>query len=129
MSFLFENFIILIIILSSIYLCIDTPLLSSSKGISKMLFGIDICFTIIFTFEAIIKITALGFFSSSLPHTEGYIKNHWNALDFFVVVVSLIDLFIELTLTDMIDQGNKNAIKGLRSLRAIRAMRPLRVVK
>ena len=49
--------------------------------------------TAIFLFEAVAKIIGMGFVS----HKTGYLRDYWNWLDFFVVVVSILDFFPNLT--------------------------------
>jgi hypothetical protein len=81
-----------------------------------MLFWIDIIFTILFTIEAMFKITALGFFCNKMPAMNAYITNGWNILDFLVVGASLVDLF-------MMSAGGGGAnLKSLKALRALRAL-------
>jgi len=53
---------------------------------------IDTIFTSLFFGEALIKIVGKGFCVNKLGPVEPYIKNSWNALDFFVVCASLLDL-------------------------------------
>ena len=62
MSKYFENFIIALIILSSITLCIDTPLLNPDSFLATFLRYLDYLFTFLFTVEMLMKIIALGFF-------------------------------------------------------------------
>jgi len=81
---------------------------------------VDEIFTILFLVEAVMKIVAFGFFSSSLPGQKGYIMVGWNLLDFIVVLASLFDYFYNPT--------GHNSLKSLKSLRALRALRPLRVI-
>ena len=62
-------------------------------------------FTGIFTLEAVLKILAYG--------PIGYAKNLWNAFDFTIVLISLIELFLELT-------GSISGGTGLSVLRTLR---------
>jgi len=61
---------------------------------------LDNSFTVLFTIEALIKITALGFlFNNSTLREKGflpYIRNPWNIIDLVVVVASLVDFIITL---------------------------------
>ena len=88
----FESFIITLIIISSITLCIDTPLVDPTSIFAQVLSYVDIMFTVLFTIEALVKIMALGFFCNKMPGVGGYITNGWNILDFIVVCASLFDL-------------------------------------
>jgi len=47
--------------------------------------GLDTFYIVVFTVEAIIKITGLGWVQ--------YIRNSWNKFDFFIVIVGIVSLF------------------------------------
>ena len=61
----------------------------SSKAVLAFLEVSNYFFTLVFLFEAIIKI---------FVYRWNYFKTTWNKFDFFVVVSSLIDLALELSL-------------------------------
>jgi hypothetical protein len=48
--------------------------------------------SVIFLLECILKIIAFGF----IVHKNAYLRSSWNWLDFFVVLVSLLDFFPSL---------------------------------
>ena len=55
----------------------------NSRGhINKLIDIFNMCFSIIYTIEAILKIIALGFF----VHKKSYLRDPWNLIDFFVVI-------------------------------------------
>ena len=54
------------VILSSLVLAFDDPFAEPDSLQKKILLGFDIFFTLVFVFEAIIKIIALGFCNTSL---------------------------------------------------------------
>lgn len=60
----FDSVIFFFIILSSIHLALDSPLNNPKGKLVMILQYIDIALTAIFTFEALLKIYALGWFSS-----------------------------------------------------------------
>jgi hypothetical protein len=122
---IFEVFIVVVILLSCILLCIDTPLDDPDTSLSKALMIIDYLFTAIFLCEAILKIMAFGFFWNNYQGISAYIFNWWNVLDFLVVLMSLIDIFITLSSGGSGSSSNLNSFKALR---AIRALRPLRMI-
>jgi hypothetical protein len=99
----------------------------NSMGYYNFLIYSDLIITIIFTFEMVVKIFALGF----ALHKGSYLRNSWNVLDFIIVVISLVAIATGPLVTGMclIDAGGGSALKSLRSLRALRALRPLRVIK
>ena len=71
---------------------------SASEEYEATLENINLAFTAIFLFEAIIKITGLG--------PKGYFHIAWNKFDFLVVLASVIDMMLSFFLG--------NAIKFLR---------------
>lgn len=84
----------MLIIISSITLVMDNPLSDPESGFMVVLKYIDIVFTVLFTVESSIKIIASGFIFNKLGPIVPYLRNPWNILDFFVVMASLIDLFV-----------------------------------
>ena len=61
---------------------------SASEDYEKTLEDINLGFTLIFLLEALIKMTGLG--------PKAYFHVDWNKFDLFVVMASLIDLFLSL---------------------------------
>jgi len=70
---------------------------------------IDLVLTAIYILEFVLKTLAKGF----VVHSKSYLRNYWNSLDFFVVIVSILSLL------------NENS-KGLKALRTFRMIRPLK---
>ena len=123
-SKIFEWFIIWLIIVSSIVLMIYNPLSNPDSTFIKILIIVDFIITIIFLIEAILKILAWGFLFSSYPGITPYIKNGWNILDFSVVSISIVDLYLEY----FTSANSAGSLKSLKALRAFRALRPLRMI-
>ena len=122
-SKIFENIVIVLILLSSVILCIDTPLIDPDSTLKAVLFHLDVIITFLFLLEAIIKILAFGFLYNGDEEVQPYIRNYWNMLDFVVVMASLIDYHITLS------SGSSNSsLKSLKAFRALRALRPLRMI-
>lgn len=103
----FENFIIVLIVLSSVALAVEPPKLDVSTTLGYILYELDLFFTVVFTAEMALKIFVLGLF--------GYFETGWNRLDAFIVIISLVSL-----LAPEVD------ISFLRTLRFLRVLRPLR---
>ena len=61
----FENTVLVLIILSSLMLAIDSPLNDPETTLSKVLYIIDAIFTFLFLIESVIKIIAFGFIKTS----------------------------------------------------------------
>lgn len=113
-----------------IMLCVDNPNNDPSSLSSEIIAEIDYWITLLFTFEAIFRITALGFFSCSIPGKKAYIQTGSNQIDFIVCFSSLVLLVFNQSdiagnMEQMVDQ---NTLKSLKVLRSIRALRLLRVI-
>ncbi len=86
----FDNFILFLIVLSSLKLAIDTYL-TDDQASSTINENIDITFNALFIFECLLKVVAFGFFLDN----GSYLRDSWNVLDFFIVSSSLIDMSFE----------------------------------
>lgn len=102
----FDNFILGVIVISSLKLVVDTY--TDLGAVSE---GLDLSFNIIFTLEAVFKIIAYGF----VIDENSYLTDSWSKIDFFIVCASLIDLSFQ--------NINLPAIKVLRLLRTLRPLR------
>ena len=74
---------------------------------------LDKVFNYIFITECVMKVIALGFTMDN----GSYLMDSWNRLDFFIVMISIIDMALEAT-----------EIPALKVLRLLRMIRPLRVI-
>ena len=83
---------------------------------NQVLQAIDLGFTVIFLFECVFKIIAMGF----VMHKFAYIKDPWNKLDFLIVIVSLVN-FLPAT--------NSEALKSLRTVRTLRPLRSIATLR
>lgn len=54
-------------------------------------------------------------------HKNAYLRDTWNILDFFIMMISILDFFI--TVNDVGD------LPSFKALRVLRVLRPLRSVK
>lgn len=117
-STVFNTFVLLVILGSCIAMAMEEPLPEGdSSSINDALNSAEIVFTILFTIEATIKIVALGFISCG---PNSYLRDGWNVLDFFIVVISLVTLILGSIIGD--------GIGGIRALRGFRILRPLRLI-
>ena len=91
----FDYFIIFAILVNCVILVLNNPPEEA-----------EYIFIVVFTIEAIGKIFGLGF----IP----YIKDHWNKLDFFVVLLGFVALVPAA--------GNYTAIRALKVLRVLKAV-------
>lgn len=114
----FENFITLVILANSIMLaCTDYgERLYGEDYISVRnlnMATVDTAFSIIFLFECVAKILAMGF----VLHHKSYLRDVWNWLDFFVVFISVLGWL-----------PGDNSNSSLKALRTFRILRPLRSI-
>ncbi|XP_075331236.1 voltage-dependent L-type calcium channel subunit alpha-1D [Odontesthes bonariensis] len=108
----FTNFILVFIILSSISLAAEDPIMSHSFR-NIVLGYADYVFTSVFTVEIVLKMTVYGAFL----HSGSFCRNAFNLLDLLVVGVSLASFFL-----------HSSAISVVKILRVLRVLRPLRAI-
>ena len=109
----FENFIIFLIVISSITLAIENPLMDPDSTFVNVLFIIDTILTSIFILEAILKIITHGFMFWG---KNSYIRNGWNIIDFIIIIFSLLSFAFN------------NQVRALKAIRLLRILKPLRVI-
>jgi hypothetical protein len=106
---IFANIVLVVIILSSLKLAVDSYVKSGHPAYTVFSY-LDIFFNCFFLFECVLKIIARGFFVG-----EGsYLRDNWCKLDFVIVCVSFLDM--ALVTIDM------------SVFRILRAFRPIRLV-
>ena len=107
----FEYSILILIFGSSITLCFEDIYLEENAQLQRILRWTNMVFAVLFAVEMLIKWLALGL--------RYYFSSVWTALDFVIVMVSLISIAVEDTASNL---------SALRSLRTLRALRPLRAI-
>ena len=117
----FDNAVLLLVLLSNVLLAFERPA-DGDSDLNVALEKISYAFTVIFTVEALLKITTLTLWgTSAIP---GYLRDPWNQIDFFIVALSLIGDGLELGLGD----DGPTWMKSVKVIRIVRALRPLRVM-
>lgn len=109
--YLFERIILLMIVLSSVKLGVDTysTKFPPDGMFNKVSAGLDTLFTWVFIVEAILKIVSMG-----LIMDEGsYLREPWNQLDGFIVFNSILEMAM----------SSGSSLGVLRMLRVLRALR------
>ena len=112
----FDRFITFVILLNSLLLAFTDyqervePEYVSPRN--EFFAKVDIVFSIIFLIECGSKLIALGF----CFHKSSYLRDAWNWLDFFIVIISIIGWL------PFFDAG------ALKALRTFRILRPLRSI-
>ena len=76
-----DGIIIVLIVVSSICLAIDSPRLDPDSDVAYWLNELNFYFTIVFTLELVFKVVAMGLWFGK----RAYLKDPWNVLDFFIV--------------------------------------------
>ncbi|CAI4233228.1 unnamed protein product [Auanema sp. JU1783] len=116
----FDYFILMFIGMNCITLAMERPSIPPDSFERKFLIFSSYMFTAIFSTEMFLKIIANGCFIGK----SAYFKDGWNVLDGILVIISLINAFIEVVVA-----GDSPKILGvIRVLRLLRALRPLRVI-
>ena len=90
--------------------------------LNQFIESVGILFTALFTFECAVKVLAMGF----IAHRHAYLRDGWNWIDFFVVVVgyatnSLLPHLATRRLIEVLP-----GVPNLRAIRTLRVLRPLR---
>jgi len=106
----FDQFILFLIILSSIMLAIESPLDDPNTTRFEIFKALNLIFTIAFIVELFLKHLVLGL--------KQYWKDAWNMLDGVIVLVSVVVLASD---------GNPS-LSSLKALRTLRVLRPLRMI-
>ena len=116
----FENFILVLIGLSTLRLIIDTFF---DDPISNRIFdSCDLIFNFFFYLEFILKVVGKGF----IMHEGTYLRDNWNKLDFLIVIISMVDL--DSIIKNFLDVSKGTDISFLKVLRLMRTLRPLRFI-
>ena len=104
----FEGLMLVFIIGSSIMLAFEHP----EREVPGWILAFDGVVAFVFLIECLMKVIAAGLWDAE----ESYLSSGWQALDLFVVVVTIIGFF-------------DKQYRPMRILRAFRTIRPLREVK
>lgn len=109
----FDSFSLFLIVSNSIKLVWDTYLLelNAEDTQRKISDYFDYVFTIIFSFEFMLKSISQGFALAQ----NSYLKDNWNRVDFIIIILSIID--------SAISSVNIPIIKVFRILRCIRPLK------
>lgn len=124
----FDYIILFFIAFNCITLAMERPSISPTSIERQFLKYTNYMFTTIFTIEMLMKVIANGL----VIGRQTYLRNGWNVMDGFLVVVSLVDLII-MSRSSVGEVSNdsdaaSHILGMLRVLRLLRALRPLRGV-
>ena len=116
-SEIFENFIIIVIILNMILMCISYD--GCSEKLTNFLRSFNYLFICIFIIECLLKLFAYGI--------KPYFHISWNKFDFILVIISIIDWIVAGI--DGIDATFLKTFQIIRVLKVLRVSRVIRLVK
>jgi len=123
----FEWTILALIFASSFTLCFEDIHLDSKPKLKKILCILNFAFTGIFFVEMVMKWFAIGLWR--------YFTSFWTILDAFIVFVSLISAYFDISLGSCFGSsaaagrtGAAQNLGALKALRTLRALRPLRAI-
>ena len=91
-------------------MALEPPKDTMSEEMKKTFRTIEWAYLILYTIEAFLKISALGF----VQEKHSYLKDWWNFIDFSIVVLSWVTVWFDLS-----------SISAFRALRALRTLRTL----
>ena len=110
----FDWTILVFIVITTVCLTMEGPLLDRNDITIKVLVQIDYVMTVIFFLEMVVKIVAMGFLFNG---KGSYLHDGWCMLDFVIVMISLISIPLK--------QYNFTYLK---SIRMLRVLKPLRMI-
>lgn len=111
----FDRMVLMLIIVSSVLLAVDTPFLDPKSDLKAFLNVMDVIMTVLFSLEMIFKFLAMGLYHRKVG--GGYFQSGWNILDFVVVMVSI---------TSLTPAGD--GLSWFKAIRTLRTLRPLRMI-
>jgi hypothetical protein len=104
----FETFIMALILIN--IACLAVYHVGMPNALTITLFWLNVAFTIIFLFEAIVKLIGLGI--------KQYFQDRWCIFDFFVAILSVVQIII-----DFLQTSDVPAVNLLRVFRVVRVFR------
>lgn len=85
----FNGILLFAIILSSVVLALESPLIDPKSQLFLIIFYLDVLLTVFFLFEAFIKIVAFGFIKNG---KDSYMKSLTNIFDFSLILTTVFGL-------------------------------------
>ncbi|XP_020626974.1 voltage-dependent R-type calcium channel subunit alpha-1E-like isoform X3 [Orbicella faveolata] len=120
----FDNFILVIILISSVLLALEDPVDEESKR-NEVLTYFDYVFTTVFAMEVLVKLIDYG----AILHPGSYFRDAWNCIDALVVSCAIASLVMGNQDQSTIDPGSKKTVKVLRVLRVLRPLKAINKAK
>ena len=117
----YDNFILGLILFSTVLLTFDNPLESDVSMKKEILKYLDYILTTLFTIECLLNVTLFGFIMNG---KRSYLRDGWNVMDFSIVLLAIISIALDLFFT-----GSGVNLNFLKVFRLLRVLRPLRMLK
>jgi hypothetical protein len=131
----FDFAILAIVLVNVVQLCMQDPYMTDTSATGMVLGYLSYTFLAAFILEAVLRIVAMGFGAcararprvpaltwaallGAVLHPGAYLRSGWNAFDFLLVVLNLLDFL----------PGGAANLTGLRALRVLRTLRTVRVI-
>lgn len=126
----FEPGVLVMIMISSLCLALESPFRSDDDPLSQVIAILDLFLTIAFFGEMVVKMMAFGVCckrhapkNAKTPTQPPYFAMGWNWIDFIAVVSGVMDFTL-----NAIGVSNP-ALRNMRTFRLVRVLRPLRLMK
>ena len=116
-SKLFEDVILLFIVLSGIQISAENPLLDPASFKTTILSYFDFVMTTVFLLEVFIKVVAFGMYFNG---ASSYLRKFHNVMDLMIVVSSVMSIILKSTLSE--------SLEVVKIMRVIRLLRPLKLI-
>ena len=118
-SFHFNIFIVVVILISCVFLALESPIRAPDTKEEYLLLIGDIVTNSVFALEAILKIFAYGFLTTPQSYMR---RSKWNIFDLLLVLIGFTSMALYYA-----KKGDRTQ-PILSALRVLRAMRPLKFV-
>ena len=117
----YDNFILSLILFSTILLTFDNPLDDDKSKKKEVLQYFDYVLTTLFTLECILNVILYGFLFNG---PGSYLRDGWNVMDFLIVILAILSIAL-----DIMFSGSGIDLNFLKVFRLLRVLRPLRMLK
>ena len=116
----FEVVILALIIINMAIICVELSMEDPSSSMRTTFRALNVCFFVIYTVEAAIKMHALKW---------SYFRSKWNTFDVVILILSAVDLIIDMS-TNADNEGiSPSMLRTAKVFRVLRAVRAFRLAK
>jgi len=117
----FDQSVLGIIVLNTVFLAAADPTIEDTRNDAPVFFYAEFVFNILFTFEMIIKMIAMGLSPGQKPRpgTVCYFTDPWNKFDFTVVLLGWLPLILDFADVEI---GNFTALRTFRVFKVLKSI-------